>query len=54
MPLKKSIGARVFGLAILLLSLTIALVGFLLWQVAQLHRELQTLTRTNIPVATSF
>jgi hypothetical protein len=40
MPLHKSIGTRVFGLALLLLTLTIALVGFLLWQVAHLQEEL--------------
>ena len=54
MPLNKSIGTRVFGLAILLLALTIALVGFLLWQVARLQEELQLLTHRNIPLASSL
>jgi len=54
MPINKSIGTRVFGLALLLLTLTIALVGFLLWQVARLQGELQLLTHRNIPLASSF
>jgi len=54
MPLNKSIGTRVFGLALLLLTLTIALVGFLLWQVARLQEELQLLTHRNIPLASSL
>jgi len=54
MPLKKSIGTRVFGLAVFLLALTIALVGFLLWQVAKLDRELQVLAHRDIPLANSF
>lgn len=54
MPFRKSIGTRVFGLAIFLLALTIALVGFLLWQVANLQRELQLLANCDIPLASSL
>ena len=48
MPINKSIGTRVFGLALLLLTFTIALVGFLLWQVSRLQEELQLLSLIHI------
>ena len=54
MPINKSIGIRIFGLAIFLLALTIALVGFLLWQVANLNGELQILASRDIPLADSL
>ncbi|HXC51621.1 MAG TPA: adenylate/guanylate cyclase domain-containing protein [Candidatus Limnocylindrales bacterium] len=54
MTFRNSIGARIFGLAVFLLTLTIALVGFLLWQVDRLEEELQTLTHVDIPLATSL
>ena len=54
MPLKKTIGTRIFGLAIFLLMLTIALVIFLLAQVARMGGELQHLTRTDLPMASAF
>ena len=54
MPINKSIGVRVFGLALLLLALTITLVGFLLWQVAREEGELHLLTHRNIPLASSL
>jgi adenylate cyclase len=54
MPLKKSIGTRIFGLAIFLLLLTIALVIFLLAQVARMGNELQTLASNDVPIASSL
>lgn len=54
MVLSESIGARVFGLAVTLLLLTIALVGFLLWHVSQLQDELHGLTHRDIPLANSL
>jgi adenylate cyclase len=54
MPLKKSIGTRIFGLAIFLLLLTIALVFFLLAQVARMGDELQALARDDVPMASSL
>jgi adenylate cyclase len=54
MPLKKSIGTRIFGLAIFLLLLTIALVIFLLAQVARMGDELQDLARNDVPMAASL
>jgi adenylate cyclase len=52
--MKKSIGTRIFGLAVFLLALTISLVGFLLWQVSQLEAKLQTLAHRDIPLASSL
>lgn len=54
MPFIKSIGARIFGLAIFLLGLTLALVGFLLWQVSRLQGELNLLASRDLPLASSF
>ncbi|HEY3900910.1 MAG TPA: hypothetical protein VGM54_20025 [Chthoniobacter sp.] len=47
MPLKSTIGTRIFGLAIFLLMLTITLVVFLLAQVARMGEERQALTRVD-------
>lgn len=54
MAFRNSIATRILGLALFLLALTIALVTFLLWQVASMHRELRALTQLDIPLASSF
>jgi adenylate cyclase len=54
MAFRNSIGTRILGLALFLLALTIALVAFLLSQVASMHRELRALTQFDIPLASSL
>ena len=54
MVISQSIGTRVFGLALFLLTLTISLVGFLRWHVAHLHEDLRSLTYRDIPLASSL
>ncbi len=51
--MKLSIGAKIFGLAIFLLCLTIGLAGFLLWQVTALNDELETIATRDVPLADS-
>ena len=50
MPFRKSIAARIFGLALFLLVLTIALVCFLLSRVARLKVELQAIATYDLPL----
>lgn len=49
-----SIATKIFGLAVLLLCLTVALAGFLLWQVFLLKGELETIARREAPLAASL
>ena len=41
-------------MAVFLLALTLALVGFLLWQVSRLQDELNLLASRDLPLASSF
>ncbi|RFC44727.1 MAG: hypothetical protein DVB28_000891 [Verrucomicrobia bacterium] len=49
--MRNSIGTKIFGLAIFLLCLTLALSGFLLWQVSSLSGELDVLAKKTIPLS---
>jgi adenylate cyclase len=51
MPFRRSIGARIFGLAVFLLVLTITLTGFLLWQMACTERDINIVATVDIPLA---
>ncbi|MEO6053355.1 MAG: adenylate/guanylate cyclase domain-containing protein, partial [Chthoniobacterales bacterium] len=51
MPFIKSIASRIFGLAIILVCLMIALAGSLLWRVTFLESELQHITGYYVPLA---
>jgi len=51
---RSGIGARILGLAVVLLALTIILVGFLLRQVDRMHGEMRVLTTRDIPLASSL
>src|SRR5436190_22329427 len=50
MPFRKSIAVRIFGLALFLLALTIALVCFLLSRVAVLKEELHAMATFDLPL----
>ena len=50
MPFIKSIASRIFGLAIILVCMTIALAGFLLYQVTALNGQLQTIAGYYAPL----
>ena len=54
MPVKVSIAAKIFGLAVFLLCLTIALTAFLLWQVTELNNELRVIAKNLIPLQRSI
>jgi adenylate cyclase len=49
-----SIATKVFGLAVLLLCLTVALAGFLLWRVDLLQDELEIIARREAPLAATL
>ncbi len=50
MPFLQSIASRIFGLAVLLLVLTIALAGFLVWHVTKLGQELALVATRDLPL----
>ena len=50
MPFIKSIASRIFGLAVTLVCLMIALAGFLLWQVTSLNAELHAIAGYYAPL----
>ncbi len=50
MPFIQSIASRIFGLAIILVCMTIALAGFLLYQVTALNGQLQTIAGYYAPL----
>lgn len=54
MPLIRSIAAKIFGLAVFLLLLTILLVGVLLYQVSDAQREIARLQQYDIPLQASI
>jgi adenylate cyclase len=49
-----SIAMKVFGLAVLLLCLTVALACFLLWHVTRLQGEMQVIVQREVPLANSL
>jgi len=49
-----SIATKIFGLAVLLLCLTVALAGFLLWHVTRLQRDMSVIAQRELPLATSL
>ena len=51
LPFYRSIGGRIFGLAVFLLALTIILTGFLLWQMARTERDINIVATVDIPLA---
>jgi class 3 adenylate cyclase len=53
-PFRHSIGARILGLAVFLLALTIVLVAFLLHHVDRLQDDLAELTAVDIPLASAL
>jgi hypothetical protein len=54
MPLRSSIATKIFGLAVLLLCLTVALACFLLWHVTQLNRQLSMIATLEMPLSTAL
>jgi len=54
MPMKHSIATKIFGLAVLLLCLTIALGGILLWHVTELNRDLREIATRLMPLSSSL
>ena len=53
MALKSTIGTKIFGLAVLLLCLTITLSAFLLWQVTRLNVQLKAIVGRYQPLTSS-
>ena len=53
MPFRQTIAAKIFGLAIILLLLTIGLAGFLLLEVARTKQDLQVVARLDVPLTES-
>ena len=53
MPFRQTIAAKIFGLAIILLLLTIGLAGFLLLEVARTKQDLQVVARLDVPLTIS-
>src|SRR5499426_1105685 len=51
---KQTIAAKIFGLAVFLLLLTIGLAGFLLWEVARTERDLKTVALLDVPLTDSI
>jgi class 3 adenylate cyclase len=53
MPFRQTIAAKIFGLAIILLLLTIALAGFLLLEVTHTKQDLQVMAHFDVPLTVS-
>jgi adenylate cyclase len=53
MPLLQSIAAKIFGLAVILLLLTIGLAGYLLWEAAGMEREIKVVAQLDVPLTES-
>jgi adenylate cyclase len=53
MPFRQTIAAKIFGLAIILLLLTIALAGFLLLEVTHTKQDLQVMAHFDVPLTES-
>ena len=54
MPFRQTIAAKIFGLAIILLLLTIALAGFLLLEVTHTKQDLQVMAHFDVPLTESM
>ena len=54
MPFRQTIAAKIFGLAIILLLLTIALAGFLLYEVTRTTEDLTIVANFDVPLTQSF
>jgi adenylate cyclase len=54
MPFRQTIAAKIFGLAIILLLLTIALAGFLLYEVTRTKRDLTVVANFDVPLTQSL
>src|SRR5690242_13253876 len=50
MPFRQTIAAKIFGLAIILLLLTIALAGFLLYEVTRTTEDLTVVANFDVPL----
>src|SRR5213075_1141879 len=53
MPFRQTIAAKIFGLAIILLLLTIALAGFLLYEVTRTKQDLTVVANFDVPLTLS-
>src|SRR5262245_20901954 len=53
MPFRQTIAAKIFGLAIILLLLTIALAGFLLYEVTHTTKDLTVVANFDVPLTQS-
>ena len=51
---KQTIAAKIFGLALFLLLLTIGLAGFLLWEVARTEQNLEIVAHLDVPLTDSI
>ena len=51
---KQTIAAKIFGLAVFLLLLTIGLAGFLLWEVARMEEALKIVAHLDVPLTESI
>ncbi len=51
---KQTIAAKIFGLAVFLLLLTIGLAGFLLWEAARTERDLKIVANLDVPLTESI
>jgi adenylate cyclase len=54
MPFRQTIAAKIFGLAIILLLLTIALAGFLLYEVTRTKQDLPVVANFDVPLTQSL
>jgi adenylate cyclase len=54
MPFRQTIAAKIFGLAIILLLLTIALAGFLLYEVTRTKQDLTVVANFDVPLTESL
>ena len=54
MPFRQTIAAKIFGLAIILLLLTIALAGFLLFEVTRTKQDLTVVANFDVPLTQSL
>src|SRR5215471_10019321 len=51
---KQTIAAKIFGLAVFLLLLTLGLAGFLLWEVARTEQDLKIVAHLDVPLTDSI
>src|SRR5258707_15455658 len=54
MPFRQTIAAKIFGLAIILLLLAIALAGFLLYEVTRTKQDLTVVANFDVPLTQSL